>query len=1462
MRLICITGMHRSGTSAVARIVNLLGVGLGREEDLLPPAPDNPTGFWEHRGIKRINDLVLEHLGGTWQDLPDFPPGWQDDPGLDDLRERASKAVAKLAPDDDMAVVGVKDPRIALLIDFWRQIHPMDTVVALRHPVEVTASLRQRNEMSSARAAALWLAYTTRAIAALDDPVLVTYSDVLADPVDVGQRLAERLGLPVPDERVRHELEDFIDPRLRHHEQATPRPTDESLQLALDLYDALRKGEELPLEPVMAYLATGTPRVIAFPRTHASLVETQTERDELRRGLQRARQDLRQANDRIESVNARIEEAERELDQTQVERANVGRELEDARRQLQAAQRDLSRLRGRRSVRLALKAAEQTRPVFRAVRAARRRLGHGATGSALPWPTGDAGSVAPPAWRYDRAPVPGTSIAALAEAHPTIVVPIHNAPREVAACVESVIRNTSMPASLLLIDDASTDPGVSEVLARYDDLDGVRTVRNETNLGFTGSVNRGMAESPGDVVLLNSDTRVTPRWLERLVMAAHASERTASATPFSDNAGAFSSPVIGQPNVVPTHLTDDAAGRLVATASRRLRPETPTGNGFCMYIRRDALDDVGLFDADAFPRGYGEENDWSMRALERGWHHVVADDVYIYHEREASFGTEKASLAEAGRRVVDERHPGYTGRVRAFVNSPGLARAQEAVARAFQDDGERVTLPRTLFVIHHGGGGATSTNLDLLRVLPPGRERYVLSSDIHRLRLLRVHAGGEELLDELQLDSPLRFWDESDPRYRAFAASALVGCAIELIHVRHLIKHTLDVPRLAHELHIPVIYSFHDFYMSCPSVHLLDEQDRFCGGVCTPGDGACRIPMPWISEAAPHLKHDGVHQWRDRLRPYLTGAAALVTTSDTARDIYLRSYPELDEERFHVIEHGRDLDQSHAAEAPVPGGRVKILLPGNLDVHKGKHVVEELARIDGGRRLEFHFLGRSPKDLASIGTLHGPYRREDFAERVAEIGPAFIGLFSICAETYSHALSEAWAAGVPCLVSPLGALGERVSRHGGGWIVDIDDLPTAYEQILAIADDADEYEKQRQRALTDSLRSTLEMAADYEDLYRRAVSSSRRIRPQQRPAELALFVVGGVGPHHPGTVHVRSLLRLQHPDLAHEVTARTADPRAFIEGRLSPDLVLVQRTALDPDDVDAFLERCRATKTPLVFEIDDNLLDPEHLPADQQHWRRSVEAMRRLAHAAALVTVSTEGLAEIVRGLNPNVALVPNHLDERLWFGPVAGVAPRRPDTDECRLLYMGTRTHANDLALLRPALEQIQSITELNVVLEVIGGEPVGRGQQWYRRIDVPDGRATYPEFVGWLRSLRHRWDIAVAPLDASPFNAHKSDLKHLEYTALGLAGVYSDVGPYASGVEDGATGLLVDNTPEAWARGILRLLEDDELRRRIADASSAYVTTRRTLGANSLAYVRLLRDVLESGGSRGLSGAKASAG
>lgn len=247
-----------------------------------------------------------------------------------------------------------------------------------------------------------------------------------------------------------------------------------------------------------------------------------------------------------------------------------------------------------------------------------------------------------------------------------IIVPVYNALEETLECLRSVRFNSTLPYALTVIDDAS-EPDVAQALSAYRDRNpGLRLIRNETNLGYTRSANLGFAQARADwVVLLNSDTLVTPGWLEGLLACAESDPAIRFVGPLSNAASWQSVPAVldagrkFKVNALPSGYTAADMARLVACHSHHAYPRVRLLNGFCTLIHRDTVMALGLLDEQAFPQGYGEENDLCLRAVAAGYQLAIADDVYVYHAKSASFGhARRAELSKAGGQALRAKHPG------------------------------------------------------------------------------------------------------------------------------------------------------------------------------------------------------------------------------------------------------------------------------------------------------------------------------------------------------------------------------------------------------------------------------------------------------------------------------------------------------------------------------------------------------------------------------------------------------------------------------------------------------------------------------------------------------------------------------------------------------------------------------------------------------------------------------------
>src|SRR4051812_32492266 len=141
-RAVCVTGMHRSGTSFIAGALRFLGVSLGDPARLLKAGPDNPLGYFEVAALMQLDDEVLAQLGGAWDQPPVLDPGWEQAAELAPFRVRATGILDDtFGPEADRPpLIAWKDPRLSLLLPFWRTVTPITTtIVVVRDPVEVVA---------------------------------------------------------------------------------------------------------------------------------------------------------------------------------------------------------------------------------------------------------------------------------------------------------------------------------------------------------------------------------------------------------------------------------------------------------------------------------------------------------------------------------------------------------------------------------------------------------------------------------------------------------------------------------------------------------------------------------------------------------------------------------------------------------------------------------------------------------------------------------------------------------------------------------------------------------------------------------------------------------------------------------------------------------------------------------------------------------------------------------------------------------------------------------------------------------------------------------------------------------------------------------------------------------------------------------------------------------------------------
>ncbi|HAB62577.1 MAG TPA: hypothetical protein DCE48_18085 [Lachnospiraceae bacterium] len=617
----------------------------------------------------------------------------------------------------------------------------------------------------------------------------------------------------------------------------------------------------------------------------------------------------------------------------------------------------------------------------------------------------------------------------------TVVVPIYNAYEAVSDCLNSLVRTLSRDVQVLMIDDCSPDKKISELLSKFNKEYGFTHVTNTVNLGYTKTVNKAIKLSNNnDVVLLNSDTVTTYRWLDSLKYVAYSRNQVATVTALSDNSGAFSVPDIGKFNEIKEGFTQEEHARLVTQNTFGNHISVPTGNGFCFYIRRDFLNAFGLFDEEKYPIGYGEENDLCMRAFRGGWNNLICDKSFVYHKRSQSFKDDKIKLMEAGAKQLRSDYPEYKKLTTRF-HDVEFHLLRSNIRAALEKNS--VVLPRALFVISTTTGGTPQTNLDLMRAISDKYSCYLLRCDKSTIYLSKLVNGELQAIEETQLGVSINALEHRSEEYDSIVAELLYKHKIELLHIRHIAWHSLNLPFIAKSMNIPVVYSMHDFYSICPTVTLSNESGKYCAGTCNNKNKDCKIAL-WEESDIINLKNNYIYRWRDQFNNFLSYCDIVITTDDSAKKQICKIFPQL-EEKFAVIPHGRDFPLMYPGETlSSRPEKIKVIVPGNISLAKGALLIKQIIEEDKDNLFEFHFLGKVASELNGLGIYHGTYTRDDVIEKIKTIKPHIGIVLSLWPETFCHTLTEMWAAGTPVLGVDLGAVGNRIKQTGAGWLVSSD----------------------------------------------------------------------------------------------------------------------------------------------------------------------------------------------------------------------------------------------------------------------------------------------------------------------------------------------------------------------------------------------------------------------------------------
>jgi O-antigen biosynthesis protein len=644
-----------------------------------------------------------------------------------------------------------------------------------------------------------------------------------------------------------------------------------------------------------------------------------------------------------------------------------------------------------------------------------------------------------------------------------IVIPVHNGSAYLPELFERLAAHTTTPHRLIVVDDASSEPEVADLLARLrpaaEACLGVELIRNETNLGFVASINRGLAACRHHAVILNSDVRVPANWLERLMQPIFEDPRVASTTPFSNRATICSFPNFCRDNDMLLGLSVDAIDRHFRAIKPPAFPvELPTGLGFCMGMSKHFLERIGHFDEKTFGRGYGEENDWCCRAADAGGRHALVENLFVEHDHGGSFSArEKKRLLNANLKKLAARHPAYFPRVHHFIGrDPSATLRALMVARIAASEGRQ---PFEIIIDHELGGGANKF-----------RQNRVANFIEKRRPFGRVKPNGSGLTELIvycgdQFQSfHFENWDTLntilEPRRLGAAKRArnskivwLVNNLVGFAKVPEILEFLVERKERFRDR---VQVMTHDFLAVCPSYNLMDGKSRYCG---VPALARCRRCLPENPFAAAEARRLPIEAWRRSWGRLLRAADRVVHFSESSREVMSKAFPDLGD---NVVVKPHRLNWATRRKLKVfptrPGETLRIGVAGSIGDAKGAVMVVKAAKAIARQKLDVEIvvLGRLGR-AAKSGRLRilGPYTNKGLPKLIERERIHVFWVPSVWPETYSYVTTELMRLNVPIACFDLGAPAERIARYPLGRVIERIDPVLAIKELVALARRAD-----------------------------------------------------------------------------------------------------------------------------------------------------------------------------------------------------------------------------------------------------------------------------------------------------------------------------------------------------------------------------------------------------------------------
>lgn len=606
-----------------------------------------------------------------------------------------------------------------------------------------------------------------------------------------------------------------------------------------------------------------------------------------------------------------------------------------------------------------------------------------------------------------------------------IIIPVYGAPDDTLRCIYSVLKTKNQtPFNLIVIEDAGPTPELRAMLKELSEKFSFEYHENEENKGFVLTCNFGFQLHPQrDVILLNSDTEVFDGWIDTIINCAVRNPKAGTITAMSNNATICSYPFFCEDFSYQYEIPDAELNKLFFSENKFNTVKTPTGVGFCMYIRRECLKNIGYFNYELFGKGYGEENDLCIRAEKAGWENLIATGVFVRHYGSSSFSNaQRLERVENALKVINNEHPRYLKDVEKFIKEdPVFEHRNRVDAKRLKNYIRNKNKKLILNVTHSLGGGTEKHVFEITEKLiyegfsvlslQPGIKNNIILSIENKYPLpnLRIRL---ESINEISI-----FLNELE---------------IDFIHIHHLkgfsnsfIDNFLEAI-IKNE--IPYYFTLHDYYAICPRINLIDESGLFCG---EPTKEQCNICIRTCNDSMGY----SIERWRGWYQKILENAHKIFVPDLDVKWRFMRYFANIEfVVRPHFDSWQYDESTLNNIQNTQSSSKIKrIGIIGAIGLHKGFYILKEVSEICSryGFNLEFIVIGYTQDDIffenQNNVKILGKYQDSKLMDIINQEHLDAIWFPAISPETYSYTLSACLITGLPIIAFDFGAIGRRLA---------------------------------------------------------------------------------------------------------------------------------------------------------------------------------------------------------------------------------------------------------------------------------------------------------------------------------------------------------------------------------------------------------------------------------------------------